>query len=316
MSPKSLFPIAALVLFAGCQDVTAPEPVVDVEASFARLPDPPGKIVFAQDMGGSREVMIMNDDGSSLTALTATASAIESHPVLSPDGTQVAYERGGTIWIMTVDGRNQRQLSAGSGYQPAWSPDGAQVAFTHTVAGGSGTHTDIYVANADGSGETGLITGSGSQSMPAFTPSGGVTYVNSDASGTFLAGAGVPNGLLHGFDPEWSPDGTKLAYHANKPYGVGAHTNDQIYVYEVGAKAATRVTFETDPDYHDREPTWSPDGGIAYVHTRDWWNDIEIRRMDRFYFPYLGNPLVDSGQPASPSWGPCVVRRTPIGCAS
>jgi dipeptidyl aminopeptidase/acylaminoacyl peptidase len=50
-------------------------------------------------------------------------------PVVSPDGTQIAYSRGETpsgvreIWVAAADGSDQRRVTASS-TPPAWSPDG------------------------------------------------------------------------------------------------------------------------------------------------------------------------------------------------
>jgi len=73
---------------------------------------------------------------SRLVPLT-TYPGVEGPPSLSPDGNQVAFERGGDIYVKQVDGEALVQLTrtALSEAAPAWSPDGRQIAFTREGEG-------------------------------------------------------------------------------------------------------------------------------------------------------------------------------------
>jgi Tol biopolymer transport system component len=64
-----------------------------------------------------QEVMTMDASGHGLRRLTTTGG---SSPVFSPDGTQVAYERSGWIWIVNADGSNPHRFA--QGHEPAWQP--------------------------------------------------------------------------------------------------------------------------------------------------------------------------------------------------
>jgi Tol biopolymer transport system component len=63
------------------------------------------------------EVMTMDAKGHALRRVTVSGG---SSPVFSPDGTQIAYERSGWIWVAGADGSNRRPVVQGS--QPAWQP--------------------------------------------------------------------------------------------------------------------------------------------------------------------------------------------------
>ena len=112
--------------------------------------------------------------------------------------------------------------------EPDWSPDGSKLTFRI----GSADASEIYTANADGSGLTRLTTN---------------TYKD--------------------FSPVWSPDGSTIAFAsaANEPGCVSlfATCNLDIFVMPSTGGSATQITF--DP-HNDSFPQFSPDGtSLAYV---------------------------------------------------
>ena len=138
-------------------------------ADFSSSWSPDGKqIAFTSDegfkwdgSGGSRRnIWVMDADGGNPRNLT-NHEALDSSPDWSPDGMQIAFvsNRDGDwefdfwkapsdIYAMTPDGANLINLTnhpAADG-NPAWSPDGMQIAFTSDRDG----NREIYVMNADG----------------------------------------------------------------------------------------------------------------------------------------------------------------------
>jgi tricorn protease len=72
---------------------------------------------------------------------TAQGTRMLRHPAVSRD--LVAFEYAGDLWAVSRDGGTARRLTSTPGVEidPYFSPDGAQIAFTATVAG----NTDVYV---------------------------------------------------------------------------------------------------------------------------------------------------------------------------
>jgi Tol biopolymer transport system component/DNA-binding winged helix-turn-helix (wHTH) protein len=73
-------------------------------------------------------------------ALTSDTSRRNSVPVISPDGTKVAYmssRRGErpNLWLLDVDGRHPLQLTSDTGFesQPEWSPDSMRLMYLATA---------------------------------------------------------------------------------------------------------------------------------------------------------------------------------------
>ena len=78
----------------------------------------------------------------------------------------------------------------------------------------------------------------------------------------------LSNHPLHDMEPDWSPDGTKIAFISDRNDGVY-----QIYVMDADGKNQTRLT---DGPQEKREPDWSPDGGkIAFTVRADRRNEWE-----------------------------------------
>jgi TolB protein len=82
-------------------------------------------------------------------------TASPTYPAWSPDGASLAFAYQGRIWSVRVEGGVAQQLTTGAGYhsQPSWSPDGGSVAYAADVDG----NFDIFVLDR-ASGESRRIT--------------------------------------------------------------------------------------------------------------------------------------------------------------
>jgi len=133
--------------------------------------------------GGPRnsEIYIIPADGGSTIQLTSNdVSNIE--PAWSPDGTQIAYWNGGSLWVMASDGSDQHAVASPSAiadeaaWAPAWSPDGTRIVALRYDENPSGNLPLMNVVVFDL--ETGLATDTG---LRVATDANGVTWASDDS---------------------------------------------------------------------------------------------------------------------------------------
>ncbi len=105
----------------------------------------------------------MNADGSAARPVTDNPCSLDDYgPDWSPDGTRIAFKRGGYssqppeakgLFTIRPDGTGLSRIPNSVDYssQPAWSPDGARITFARD--------NGIFVMNADGSGERQIVPG-------------------------------------------------------------------------------------------------------------------------------------------------------------
>jgi len=166
----------------------------------------------------------------------------------------IAFAAGdGYIYVVKSNGTGLTRLTGG--WQPAWSPDGARIAFTRSDA--------VYVMKADGTGVTRLTTDTALDGAPAWSPDGTRIAFESTRDGNFEiyvmnANGSNPVRLTNdpAFDgePAWSPDGSKIAFVSERS-GL-----DRIYVMNANGSGLIQLTNNSQLTV-DVGPAWSPDGG-------------------------------------------------------
>jgi TolB protein len=229
----------------------------------AAYPGANGKLAYEKDVAVTgAEIHVMNQDGTGDVNLGPGDA-----PSWSPDGSEIASNYGGVLWVMNADGSNRHQIvglnANGEVRFPTWSPTGDKLAFERENCvdeGDVSTCTSILeTVNAGGTGETTIL--SGNNPSPAA--------------------------------PAWSPDGTKIAFG-----GYPLYTNfggGDIYTIRPDGSNMARLT--NTPDADDSFPDWSPDGR-KLVATNDA-GGIYTMNPDGTGVTTLGQP--DGG---SPSWSP------------
>jgi hypothetical protein len=130
-------------------EVRAPQGSASDQAQAPQLPqiEPEnGKLVFASNRDGNRNIYTIDTHGKDLKQLT-NASADNQAPRWSPDGKKIAFvsNRAGNleIYVMDADGKNVTRLTdnPAEDISPDWSPDGKQIIFASNRNG----RYDLYL---------------------------------------------------------------------------------------------------------------------------------------------------------------------------
>jgi Tol biopolymer transport system component len=209
-------------------------PEQDLDPTFS--PDG-SKIAFVRVHTQNFEIYVMDTadtdgdgNGDNLTRFTNN-TVDDFSPAWSPDGTKIAFVSIGPggqqdIFVMgsaidvidpTPPPVNLTNNPA-SDSEPNWSPDGSQIAFVST----RDNNHNIYVMNANGSGQTRLTRNA------------------------------APD-----FSPAWSPDGTRIVFQSNREGGPG--TDLDVFVMRAMPESATnRPRSLTRNNVVENHPDWRP----------------------------------------------------------
>ncbi len=110
--------------------------------------------------------MVLNSDGTAKQIGRVTGGS-SVRPTWSPDGKRIVYSTDGQIVVATASGTHSTRLtSEGHNLEPLWSPDGKKIAFSSDRDGNS----EIYVMNADGTGQTNLTRNPAEDFAPSWQP--------------------------------------------------------------------------------------------------------------------------------------------------
>jgi Tol biopolymer transport system component len=258
--------------------------------ALAQTP-PEGRIVFVRPGTEASahcfdqpctDLWVMDADGSNEVNVTSTPDVNENQPAWSSDGTRIAYasdadEIGGfsDIWVMNADGSSQTNLTPtppeGDNVdesQPAWAPSGTQIVFVREIPGEViSEQQDLFVMDTD----------------PRTSSATNIT--GSDASE---------------IDPDWSPDGTKIAFAGVRNSGFEIVTMDPDGGNEL---ILTGDSFDGD----DRAPDWSPDSTkVAFMKQSqvggccEPWEIWAVNRDGTGDTNLTNHPSDDMG----PAWSP------------
>lgn len=141
-------------------------------------------ILYASSNSTPTGIYKMNTDGSSKQLLSPAGKSF-SNPLPSPDEKLITFVsndwNGGQVFVMNANGSNVKQLTftvntkyfdtgfprEGNG-NPVWSPNSARIAYVSYESG----NPDIFVINADGTGNQRLTDNTLRDEYPSFTKDG------------------------------------------------------------------------------------------------------------------------------------------------
>jgi WD40-like Beta Propeller Repeat len=206
------------------------------------------------------------------------------------------------IWISSVDGRVQRNLTKDStvdDVSPALSPDGKQIAFARV----NGDRSQLWVMNADGSAARPLGTGKGSETHPAWSPnSDQIAFVSlignrwdvfvADLDGTRRQ---LTSDAAAQIDVSWTPKADQIVFDR-----IEKGTSD---LWEVPVQGGAQVPLTKTARVAELNPAVSPDGSsIAYdaASTRGTY-DLYVLNLKTKAVTQVTHDVADDGDPA---WSP------------
>jgi Tol biopolymer transport system component len=202
-----------------------------------------------------------------------------ARPSFSPDGRQIAFDRGRSVWVINVDGSGLRRVSdpSESATQPVFTPDAKAIAYVRSFSSGNGYEiADVVERAVDGGAATVIAPAGGLYNgRPRFSPDGSkLVYSIGMMSGpggivvrdlaTGKTKSVDPTGS--GFNPDWSPDGKQIVW-AGPDHGC--HACDGYYLWLANADGSHRRKLAGTKGGVASAPNFTPDGrSVLYLHAR------------------------------------------------
>lgn len=227
----------------------------------------------------------------------------------------IAFSRRSGIWVIQSDG-TQLRLAGRRSSQPAWSADGARIAYLHVSHRGN---WNIWTMAADGSNKTRVTSSPYYDVSPAWSPDGSRLVFVSSRPGpggyelyTIRSSPpfGRPQQLTYSTgnenNPVWSPAGDDIAFDVLNCDASGPCGN-QVGVVSVDGANYRLLTPQGDVD--DIAPDWSPDG-TTLLFASNRHEDVPFFDYDIYAISAMGGRVTrmttapGDASNGSPVWSP------------
>jgi len=210
----------------------------DLNLTFSKLTSQPGVewfpslspdgkwVVYSAGSSGSRQIYLQSVSGQTPLDLSRDPTVDDDQPAFSPDGEQIAFSSSRDGGGIFVMGRTGEAIRRVThiGFHPSWSPDGTQLAFTTE-------NVELYPQNAVG--ESGLW----------------IAKVKTGEMRRLYEGDAVL--------ASWSPHNQRIAFTRR----LGNPRQSAIWTIPVSGGTPKPVTKENATNWN---PVWSPDGRYLY----------------------------------------------------
>lgn len=227
------------------------EPALEI---FPALSPDGRMIAYSSEISGRMQIYVQQISGGRAIAITKDFPRSCQWPQWSPDGTRIAFESEGNLFVVPALGGTPKQVAApapdGVLKCPAWSPDGRRICYADSS-------NKIYFISLEG---------------------GIPEEIAKTSDETHCL--------------SWSPDGTKIAYvSANSafinPGSLGNIAPSSIWILLIEKGTTFRITDDTSLNV---SPVWMPDGrNLLFVSNKDGSRDVYQVTVDLSGKP-LGTP--------------------------
>ncbi|MFZ5903228.1 MAG: protein kinase domain-containing protein [Chloroflexota bacterium] len=307
--------LGSLVILLLCIGIALSRGIVGGSSDSSQIEPPPFSelqtevVLFPTDtlsLPSSTEIQILPTDMPTLAPtftfvpINTTVPSPTSKPISNPTG-KIVYTcqiSGNSdfndICIMNADGSDFNQLTdngANNGW-PSFSPDGSMILFSSNKSG----TWQIYSMASSGGSLRQLTFGADDAFGPDMSPNGQIVYkigtpeadsiwvMNSDGSGAYHV-------YGNGWDPVWSPDGSKILF------ASGEFNSAQLYIINANGSGLMQLT--NMANIRGRSD-WSIQNLIAFYAGPSWQRNLYIIGSDGSNLTQLTN----GGNSQAPSFSP------------
>lgn len=311
---KVVIGVALSVSLLGAIGCESPEPAEPVEQVQQAPPPPPephlaaardAQLTLFGEFPDRQRVPFVAQAASPMKQHSFAAEGADFDVDVAPDGNHLVFASTRhtprpNLYLKTIDGRAVTQLTddPASDVQPAFSPDGKQIAFASSRSG----NWDLWMVSLQGGRATQITHSPQHEVHPSFSPDGTrLAYCQfnerSDTWELWVLDLSQPDSrkmIGLGLFPEWSPTSDSIVYQRARQRGGRWFSVWRVDL--VDGEPAFPVEIASSVEMALIQPSWSPNGqwityGTAQLSSPPPVADVPEPDAD-------GETVVDQAPPA------------------